>query len=60
MELLHAGVDITVVALWFDHESPATSRIYLHADWALKEKAIARIASPATLLVAPRACRQRR
>jgi integrase/recombinase XerD len=48
MNLLRAGVDITVIALWLGHESPATSRIYLHADMALKEKAIARTTPPAT------------
>ena len=46
MNLLHAGVDITVIALWLGHESPATTRIYLHADMALKEQAIARTAPP--------------
>ena len=29
-------------------ESPATTRIYLHADMALKEKAIARTTPPDT------------
>lgn len=48
MQLLHAGVDVTVIALWLGHEDPATSRIYLHADMALKEKAIARTAPPGT------------
>lgn len=48
MNLLHAGVDITVIALWMGHESPATTRIYLHADMALKEKAIARTTPPGT------------
>ena len=48
MNLLHAGVDITVIALWLGHESPATTRIYLHADMALKEKAIARTTPPTT------------
>jgi integrase/recombinase XerD len=48
MNLLHAGVDITVIALWLGHESPVTTRIYLHADMALKEKAIARTAPPDT------------
>jgi integrase/recombinase XerD len=48
MNLLHAGVDITVIALWLGHESPATTRIYLHADMALKEKAIARTTPPDT------------
>ena len=49
MELLHAGVDITVIALWLGHENPTTTRIYLHADMALKEKAIARTASSGTI-----------
>ncbi|WP_040831631.1 tyrosine-type recombinase/integrase [Nocardia jiangxiensis] len=49
MELLHSGVDITVIALWLGHESPTTTRIYLHADMALKEKALARTTSPATI-----------
>jgi integrase/recombinase XerD len=48
MNLLHAGADITVIALWLGHESPETTRIYLHADMALKEKAIARTAPPGT------------
>jgi len=48
MNLLHAGVDITVIALWLGHESPSTTRIYLHADMALKESAIARTAPPGT------------
>lgn len=48
MTLLRAGVDITVIALWLGHESPATSRIYLHADMALKEQALARTSSPDT------------
>ena len=30
MALLHAGVDITVIALWLGHESPATTRVYLN------------------------------
>jgi site-specific recombinase XerD len=48
MNLLHAGVDITVIALWLGHESPTTTRIYLHADMALKEQAIARTTPPDT------------
>ncbi|WP_334026076.1 tyrosine-type recombinase/integrase [Nocardia terpenica] len=48
MELLHSGVDITVIGLWLGHENPTTTRIYLHADMALKEKALARTASPTT------------
>lgn len=48
MELLHAGVDVTVIALWLGHESPTTTRIYLHADMALKERALARTTPPGT------------
>ncbi len=48
MALLHAGVDITVIALWLGHESPATTRIYLHADMALKEQALSRLAPDGT------------
>src|SRR5262249_49049376 len=43
MALLHSGVDITVIALWLGHESPATTRVYLHADMAMKEQALARM-----------------
>jgi site-specific recombinase XerD len=42
MDLLHHGVDITVIALWLGHESIQTTHIYLHADMAMKEKALAR------------------
>lgn len=48
MNLLRADVDVTVIALWLGHESPATTRIYLHADMALKEQAISRTAPPDT------------
>lgn len=48
MNLLHAGVDITVIALWLGHESTQTTRIYIHADMALKEQAMARTTPPDT------------
>lgn len=48
MTLLRAGIDITVIALWLGHESPTSTRIYLHADMALKERAIARTSPPDT------------
>ncbi len=32
MELLHQGVDCTVIALWLGHESVETTGMYLHAD----------------------------
>lgn len=46
MELLHHGVDQSVIALWLGHESVETTQIYVHADLRLKEKALARIAAP--------------
>lgn len=48
MQLLQAGVDITVIALWLGHESTQTTRIYIHADMALKEQALARTTPPDT------------
>jgi len=42
MRLLHAGVDTSVIALWLGHEQVETTQIYLHADLALKERALAR------------------
>ena len=46
MRLLHAGVDTTVIALWLGHEQVETTQIYLHADLALKERALARTKPP--------------
>jgi integrase/recombinase XerD len=46
MELLAAGVDSSVIALWLGHESVNTTQIYLHAHLALKEAALARITPP--------------
>jgi integrase/recombinase XerD len=42
MNLLHAGVDTTVIALWLGHESLDATQIYLHADMQIKERALAR------------------
>jgi integrase/recombinase XerD len=42
MRLLHAGADTSVIALWLGHEQVETTQIYLHADLALKERAVAR------------------
>jgi len=41
MDLLHRGVDLTVIALWLGHESIETTQVYLHADMRLKERALA-------------------
>jgi integrase/recombinase XerD len=46
MELLQAGVDHAVIALWLGHESAETTNIYLQASMALKEKALARTKPP--------------
>lgn len=40
MELLQAGVDRSVIALWLGHESVETTQIYLDANLALKEAAL--------------------
>jgi integrase/recombinase XerD len=42
MELLQAGVDRAVIALWLGHESVETTQIYLDADLALKEQALSK------------------
>jgi integrase/recombinase XerD len=44
MNLLEAGVDSAVIALWLGHESSQTTQIYVHASMALKENALARTA----------------
>ena len=46
MRLLHAGTDTSVIALWLGHEQAETTQIYLHADLALKERALARTTPP--------------
>jgi integrase/recombinase XerD len=46
MQLLQAGVDTTVIALWLGHERLDTTQIYLHAALALKERALARTKPP--------------
>ena len=40
MDLLHRGVDLTVIALWLGHESCDTTQIYIHSDLKLKERAL--------------------
>ena len=46
MELLQAGVDRAVIALWLGHESVETTQIYLEANLALKEKILAKTTPP--------------
>ena len=43
MELLQAGVDCSVIALWLGHELVETTQTYLHAHLALKEAALAKL-----------------
>lgn len=42
MELLQAGVDQSMIALWLGHESVETTQIYLNANLALKEEILAK------------------
>ena len=46
MTLLKAGVDTSVIALWLGHEGTETTQVYLHADMAIKEQALARVQQP--------------
>jgi integrase/recombinase XerD len=48
MRLLKAGIETSVIALWMGHENVATTQVYIHADLALKERAIARTAPQGT------------
>lgn len=48
MQLLRAGIDTSVIALWLGHEQVDTTQIYLHADLSIKERALARTKPPST------------
>jgi integrase/recombinase XerD len=48
MFLREQKVDISTIALWLGHETVATVQIYLHADLAIKERALALAAPPGT------------
>lgn len=43
MELLQAGVDLSVIALWLGYESILTTQACLHAHIALKTAALAEL-----------------
>lgn len=42
MELLQAGVDRALIAIWLGHESVETTQLYLDADLAMKETILAK------------------
>ena len=46
MDLLQAGVDRSVIALWLGHESVETTQIYLEATLTMKEQALAKTSPP--------------
>jgi site-specific recombinase XerD len=46
MSLLQSGVDPCEIALWLGHESPSTTHMYVEADLAMKERALARLKQP--------------
>lgn len=46
MTLLTAGVDTSVIARWLGHADTRSTQAYLHADLALKEKALALTTPP--------------
>ncbi len=46
MGLLQSGADPCEIALWLGHESPSTTHMYIEADLAMKERALARLKQP--------------
>jgi integrase/recombinase XerD len=40
IQLLQAGVDLSVIALWLGHESTETTQIYLDANLKMKEETL--------------------
>lgn len=46
MDLLQAGVEQSVIALWLGHESIETTQIYLDANLELKEEMLAKTTPP--------------
>jgi site-specific recombinase XerD len=48
MRMLAAGLDATTISLWLGHESPDSTRPYLHADLVLKQRALDRTTPPHT------------
>jgi site-specific recombinase XerD len=48
MQLLHAGVDTTLIALWLGHEDVRSTQIYIQSDMTIKERTLARTTQPST------------
>jgi integrase/recombinase XerD len=48
MGLLAEGVDSAVIALWLGHESLQSTQMYVHADMAIKQRALDRMTPPDT------------
>ena len=46
MNLLHAGIDTSTIALWLGHANTQATQTYLHADLTIKEQALALAAPP--------------
>ena len=46
MNLLHAGIDSSSIALWLGHANTRSTQAYLHADMRMKEAALATTAPP--------------
>ena len=46
MHLLQSGIDLSTIAIWLGHESIETTHKYMVADLQLKERALAKTASP--------------
>jgi site-specific recombinase XerD len=44
VQLLQAGVDRSIIALWLGHESVETTQIYLDADLCIKQRALEKTA----------------
>ena len=46
MHLFQSGVDQAVIALWLGHERLETTHMYVEADLAMKERALAKLDPP--------------